>query len=644
MKKPLLCLGILILLLSVVRTGTAFGQTYLGGPTHTGQVPGNLELPLILQWRFDTGAPAPAVSTPAVDEDQVYFVAAAELAGPTYGTGMGMAPGIAPGMAGGGMPTPMPAAGVGASGKSVLYAVDRRTGAERWKLDTDVQITSALLVDEGVVYFGADDGKLWAVNAATGHKKWRFEAQQAIRSAPLLVDRVMYFGSDDRRVYAFDLESNERLWQFETGGPVQCTPAVYRGMVYVASQDQYLYALRLSNGTQVWRQTLSSSQVYGSPMVERNKVIIASGARLIALDARHGDRRWVFTAGDLITGTPAAAGRRVFVGSRDGVIYAINDLTGRAIWRYPADRAGSPISSAPILVGDTVIVRCGERSIVALSQADGQLRWEYTLPKVPETYAAAYGGYGVGGMPAPGGMPGGMPGAMPPAGGIPGAGGQQYWWRPPQYEDVVRAGIIADSEDAFLMGDDGALYGFSAQAADNLKPEVTETVLELEIQQTPYAYQLRTVSTSSLTPPPGKDEVLQTPGAPPIWLHAEILDAGAGLDPETIQVLLNGQPVPPEQQFYESGKALIWWIYDPQALAAVNLPGGLHRLSIRAADWLGNEEESQVYFFVDNSLSAPRLPGQPEYPAYPGMPGYEMGIPPGGYPLGGVAPPPVMMY
>lgn len=655
MKKPLWCLGMLTILLSVAGAGTAFGWTYLGDLAHTGRVPGHLELPLILQWRFDTEAAAPAVSTPTVDEEQVYFVAVAQPAAPAYNTGMGMAPGM-PGAAPGAMPMPgtvpggMPGATSSAPKKSVLYAVDRQTGAERWKLDTDVQITSALLVDEGIVYFGADDGKLWAVNAATGHKKWRFEAQKAIRSAPALVDRIMYFGSDDGRVYAFDLETNERLWQFETGGPVQCTPAVYRGIVYIASQDQYLYALRRSNGTQVWRQTLSSSQVYGSPMVERDKVIVAAGTHLIALDARYGDRRWVFTAGDLITGTAAAAGRRVFVGSRDGVVYAINDLTGRAIWRYPADQAGAPVSSAPLLVGDTVIVRCGERRIVALDQAQGQLRWAYTLPKPPETYPAAYGGYGVGGGAAPGGMPGGMPlagGAGFPGAAMPGVGTQQYWWQPSNYEDVVCSGIIADGEEAFVVGDDGALYGFSAQAADNLKPEVAETVLELQIRQTPYAYQLRAVSTSSLTPPPGKDDVLQTPGAPPIWLHAEITDAGAGINPETLQVLLDGQPVPPEQQLYEPKKALIWWIYDPQALAAVNLPDGLHCLSLRAADWLGNEDESQAYFFVDNSLSAPKLPGQPAYPAYPGMPGapgYGPGMPPGGPTFPGVAPLPPMMY
>jgi outer membrane protein assembly factor BamB len=645
-------LGCVALLLALMGTGFAAyaqppaasgGWTYLVDAEHTGKVPEALPLPLVLVWRYDTGQGGPSISTPALDNERVYFVAPKPV--PAAG-GMMPGPGMAP--PGPGVPVapgpgmPMPATmgqPTTTPGKSVLYAVSRKTGALAWKLDTDVEVTCGLAVSEGFVFFGAADGRLWAVNAATGDKSWRFEARLAIRSAPLLKDNMLYFGSDDHRVYAYDLVNKALIWQFETSAPVQSTPVVYRDTVFVPSQDGYLYALRADNGTVIWRQALSSNQVYSSPMIERDKVVVAAGPYLMALDARYGDRRWVFTAGDLIVGTPTVSGRNVLIGSRDGVIYAINDLTGRAVWRYPAAEAGPPIQCSPLLAGEALLVRRGNRDVVALNQSDGQLLWEYTLPALPG---------GAEQQPA-----GGMPGAPPVPGapampGVPGGGGVPAGYEPttglPLYSTVVRSGAIVQGGQAFLVGDDGAIYGFTAQASDALKPEVKQGVLQVQVQQQPYAYQLRAVRGGALAPPPTKDDVLQIPGAPPIWLHAEVLDPGTGINPAAVRVLVDGQPVGLDQLFFEADKSVIWWIYDPVGVAATNLPNGMHKVTIQATDWANNTGEASIYFLVDNSLSAPKVPGQEEaqpgmMPGMPGAPGVP--VPPGA-PMPPPPPPPIM--
>lgn len=631
MKTRLCYLALLIALLGSASLALAQGGAGLGGWTylvdteHTGLVPGSLPLPLVLVWKYSPGQGAPSVSTPALDNERVYFIGPKPAAAPAAGTMPGMTPGIGPGMAPG-MPPPMPGMAPGmpmqtgaTPSKSVLYAVDRKTGALVWKLDTDVEVTAGLAVSDGSVFFGASDGRLWAVDAATGSKSYRFEARMGIRSAPLLKDNMLYFGSDDHRVYAYDLGSKTLAWQFETNAPVQSTPVAYRGTIFVPSQDGYLYALRADNGSILWRQSLSVNHVYSSPMIQRDKVVVAAGPYVIAMDARYGDRRWAFTAGDLIVGTPAAAGTTVFVGSRDGVVYAINDLTGRPKWRYPAVEAGPPILSAPLLVGDLLLVRRGDRNVVALRQADGALLWQYTLPD-PKAATATQPSSDMMGMP---GMPMPMPG-MPE---MPGGGGSYAGYDPvtglPLYNRIVRSGLIVQGNQAFLTGDDGALYGFTAQAPDALKPEIRQGVLQLQIQQQPYAYTLRAVRPGALVPPPTKDDVLQIPGAPPLYLQAEVFDPGTGVNPHQVQVLLDDKVVGADQVYFEQEKSTVWWIYDPIGVAATNLPNGMHKVTIRAGDWADNTGEASIYFFVDNSLSAPKLPGQQQLTPemmYPGMP------------------------
>ncbi|HEY3398182.1 MAG TPA: PQQ-binding-like beta-propeller repeat protein [Armatimonadota bacterium] len=638
--------------------------TYLVNAEHSGNVPGNLTLPLVLRWRYDPGAPIDAVATPAVEGDRVYFISGRKPAAtPTQPAAGGMPVPLAPGE----MPQPgQPGMGGGFGGgfggnfgpeispdKSVLYAVSRSTGALLWTLDTDVEVTSGLTTSQGTVFFGAADGKLWAVDGTTGDKKWRFEATSAIRSAPLLEGGVMYFGADDNRIYAYDLKNNELLWQFETGAPIQTTPVIYRDFLLVASQDGYLYALRRDSGAQVWRQPLGTNQSFSSPMVLRDKIIVAAGQNLLAVDARYGERRWTFTTGDLIVGTPAAAGRTIFVGSADGVLYAINDLTGKGIWRYPADSAGPEISSQPITIGNLVLVRRGERDLIALNQSNGQVRWEFALPAPPDEVAALtaaadqagssnYGGRGGrrgnrgfgGGFNQPGGTGAAVEGYNPTTG-LP-----LYGW-------VASSGLIIQNGEAFVVGNDGALYSFRGGAADRLRPEVKSALLQIQVQGNPYAYDLRVADARNLLlAPPAKEDVLQTNGAPPLYLQADVSDLGSGINPAAVQVLLDGKPVPEEQQYFEPDRSLLWWLYEPQGVAANNLPNGLHKLTLRVQDWSANVSESLVYFQVDNSLNAPVVPGQ-DQTGFGGMGGFGgfggnggPGGMPGGMPGGPGAPPP----
>ena len=56
-------------------------------------------------------------------------------------------------------------------------------------------------------------------------------------------------------------------------------------------------------------------------------------------------RLWIFTAEDEIRSSPVVAGGRVFVGSYDSNLYALNAKTGDFIWKR-ATEAG--ICSSPL--------------------------------------------------------------------------------------------------------------------------------------------------------------------------------------------------------------------------------------------------------------------------------------------------------
>jgi|TARA_Y100000294_G_scaffold119077_1_gene110540 outer membrane protein assembly factor BamB len=103
----------------------------------------------------------------------------------------------------------------------------------KWKFENETIVTSPA-VSDGVVYFGSHDDHLYAVDIKTGKEKWKFESGDSIYYTPVVSDGVVYFGSKDKHLYALDTKTGEERWKFETGSYVNSTPAVIDGTVILA--------------------------------------------------------------------------------------------------------------------------------------------------------------------------------------------------------------------------------------------------------------------------------------------------------------------------------------------------------------------------------------------------------------------------
>ena len=104
------------------------------------------------------------------------------------------------------------------------------------------KIETAPAVAEGLVFFGSNNGNLYAVDEKTGEEKWRFKAKKAVQSDPSVAGGIVYFGSNDKHLYAVKLDGT-LAWKFATGGSIHSSPFIRDGMVFVGSDDGKVYAL-----------------------------------------------------------------------------------------------------------------------------------------------------------------------------------------------------------------------------------------------------------------------------------------------------------------------------------------------------------------------------------------------------------------
>jgi alcohol dehydrogenase (cytochrome c) len=151
-------------------------------------------------------------------------------------------------------------------------------------------------------------------------------------------------------------------WMFQTGDPeagLQATPIVVDGVMYLASASSWVFALDAATGSLLWE--------YRYPLPKRQQLGYGRQNRGVAVGQG-----------------------RVFLGTADNSMVALDQKTGRELWRVNIEderQCGCNVTGAPLLVKDIVIagVTGGDSAhrgyLTAFDAKTGRLRWRfYTVP------------------------------------------------------------------------------------------------------------------------------------------------------------------------------------------------------------------------------------------------------------------------
>jgi len=132
-----------------------------------------------------------------------------------------------------------------------------------------------------------------------------------------------------------------------------------------------------NNNQILWNYRTGSLIGYSSPAVADGKVYIGSwDKKIYALNSSTGTHIWNYTTGDIVESSPAVADGKVFIGSWDNKVYALNASTGSLIWNYTT---GSSIGySSPAVADGKVYIGSFDNKVYALNASTGAVIWSYT--------------------------------------------------------------------------------------------------------------------------------------------------------------------------------------------------------------------------------------------------------------------------
>lgn len=282
-----------------------------------------------------------------------------------------------------------------------LYAINASDGKIMWR-NENVTGASTIAISNNRLFVGNLTGQLYCINLTTGEEVWskkleKYPAWHGIASSPLIYNDTVYITTfSNGTLYALNFTGNE-LWNFTTGEKVShyTSPSAHNGKIFFAgnkSEKPALYCLN-DSGSELWNYTVESS-ITNTPAVKNEKVFFATENRFYAVDS-DGTELWNITFNGSMS-TAALAYGNIYIGSKEGVLYCMNQSTGNVIWSFTAN---GEIDSSPAVTSKTVYfgTNTPNGTVYALNTFNGNLLWDYSLnPPQGEYYNIMSSPYVVG--------------------------------------------------------------------------------------------------------------------------------------------------------------------------------------------------------------------------------------------------------
>jgi len=239
-----------------------------------------------------------------------------------------------------------------------LYAINLRTGRERWRFDHQVSwVNASPAISDGVVYAASSDaGFADALDLATGRELWRTTGLGVSWSSPLVAGEFLYVATSRGWLYALDRKTGARRWAYRADGAIWSSPILADGLLVFGNDDGGVYALR--GGSQelrrvaFWDSTLTASNGFGGDeelrdyLASRGWTIMDTDSLVPFLEGRIVDRAPSVVTFTLDQLPPRIAG----IPSDTVLLRRYLDAGGKVVWPgvppllWPRDTSGPELA------------------------------------------------------------------------------------------------------------------------------------------------------------------------------------------------------------------------------------------------------------------------------------------------------------
>ncbi len=200
---------------------------------------------------------------------------------------------------------------------------------------------------------------------------------------------------------AIDRSNGKPLWLYDVAADGDArefhgNPVATKDRVFIPTdggQIGHIYAFDRVTGDVAWKYAhrgKGNSGFTSDVLLDGDRIIaVTVDERIVSLDAASGAELWNFPIEGKrrrVGMSAALANGRVFFGSSNGAVYALNSQTGKQLWKRQLDAA---TSTAIAVSGKAIVVGTEGKKLYRLRATDGRVIGALDLDVVPEDTPAA---------------------------------------------------------------------------------------------------------------------------------------------------------------------------------------------------------------------------------------------------------------
>jgi outer membrane protein assembly factor BamB len=288
-----------------------------------------------------------------------------------------------------------------------VYALNltNKNGKKRiaWNFLANGSVNSAVTINNGKVFFGANGGSVYCLNESDGKLAWEFKVQNPEEGArkhfttTVFHNNKIYVGGADKQLYCLDATSGKLLWKVEADDWVRASPVVNEKEIYFTTISGQLYVVS-HKGKIKRNQKISTHAIYADLASNGDQLLITDSNLMLYCLGDDGKLQWkksvlsafeneqgerIFTdeisGGTYYQSKPTAADGNLVFGTPSGFLYSVDAESGEENWKFEMGGAisvGAAIADGKIYAGQ----QGGERFFYCLDAETGELVWKQTIP------------------------------------------------------------------------------------------------------------------------------------------------------------------------------------------------------------------------------------------------------------------------
>jgi outer membrane protein assembly factor BamB len=186
----------------------------------------------------------------------------------------------------------------------------------------------------------------------------------------------------------------KRVWSADIGTgttdelPLTAQPIVADGKVFTLDTESQLSAFDAKTGKNIWRVNVGKKKEKDDPVISGGVsfgggvLYVTNGYdEVLALKPADGSVFWRKKIGAPSRSAPTILDQRVFVGTLDNRLLALNAVNGEVLWEYTglAESAGLIGAASPAASRDIVVPVFSSGEITALRVENGSVAWSDNL-------------------------------------------------------------------------------------------------------------------------------------------------------------------------------------------------------------------------------------------------------------------------